>query len=239
MADLKDWQPSKYALDKNGLLIASRDTNEVALISRFVADLAAAWYDTNLKEFAKGDLLDLGCGKAPLYGTYKPLVESATLADWGNSLHKNDYLDVECDITKELPFPTASFDTIILSDVLEHVPNPNEVVKELYRILKPEGMILLNVPFAYPLHEVPYDYHRYTQFMLQKLADDQKFTVVKLEALAGSWGILIDLLSKILKNRPRVVRLIQFIGPKILKSRIKLRTEYPLAYAAVLKKGEV
>ena len=95
-----EWRPTKYIRNPSGQLIASRDSNEVASSSRLVADLTAKWYDTSINEFAKGELLDLGCGKAPLYSTYAPLVSSIVLADWDNSQHKNTLLDVTCDITK-------------------------------------------------------------------------------------------------------------------------------------------
>lgn len=234
----KSWQPTKFIRQKDGKLIASRDPREVGVGSRLIADLAAEWYDTNIKEFAHGKLLDLGCGKAPLYATYSPLVDDAILADWANSLHENKLLDVECDITKKLPFNDSEFDTIILSDVLEHVPNPIDLTLELKRILKPGGLVLMNVPFMYWVHEAPYDYHRYTEFMLRKMVEDANMRVIKLDAIGGGWVVLIDLLSKLFMNRPKVVNAIQKLGPKLLSSRLKIRNELPIGYAMVYKKGK-
>jgi len=231
------WTPTKFERDAKGRLRASRNTHEVGVASRLIADTIAVWYDANIKEFAKGKLLDLGCGKAPLYDTYSPFVDEITLADWANSLHKNKYLDVECDITKKLPFKNNSFDTIILSDVLEHIPNPNDVMKEVHRILKPNGIVLMNAPFFYWLHEVPHDYNRYTEFMIRKMIEDNKMQVIKIEAPVGGWAVLIDLTSKLLIQHPRLVNLIQKIGPRIFAKRLKIRTEFPLLYAAVFQKG--
>ncbi len=231
------WRPTKFIRNRNGHLVASRDPREVNVTSRLMVDFIATWYDSNLKEFAKGKLLDLGCGNAPLYGTYSPFVDSVTLADWGNSLHKNRHLDVECDITKKLPFKNNSFDTLILSDVLEHIPNPNYLMSEINRILKPNGKVLMNVPFFYWLHETPHDYYRYTEFMLQKMAEDQDMHIIKLEALAGGWAVLLDLVSKLLGGHPITVKAIQKFGPKILSKRLKTRLEFPLLYAIVLHKG--
>ncbi len=167
MKNINKWKPTKFVRNKKGQLIASRDAREVGVASRLIADLTAAWYDKNIKEFASGKLLDLGCGKAPLYSTYAPFIDGVVLTDWENSAHKNKHLDVVCDITKKLPFKDNTFNTIVLSDVLEHVPNPGDLMSELARILKPGGFVLINVPFIYWLHEVPHDYHRYTEFMLQ------------------------------------------------------------------------
>jgi hypothetical protein len=70
MRNCDDWKASKY-VRKNGRLIASRDPKEVGISSRLITDRIAECYDANLKLHAKGRLLDLGCGKVPLYDAYK------------------------------------------------------------------------------------------------------------------------------------------------------------------------
>ena len=62
--------------------------------------------------------MDLGCGKVPLYIAYRDLVSDIICVDWENTQHENEYLDLEYDITKVLPFVNEEFDTIILSDDL-------------------------------------------------------------------------------------------------------------------------
>lgn len=230
------WKPTKFERDTKGNLRASSNPQEVGIASRLMVNFIAAWYDENIKEFAKGKLLDLGCGKAPLYESYSPFVDEIVLADWANSLHENKHLDVVCDITKKLPFKNNSFDTIILSDVMEHIPNPNDVMKEVYRILKPKGVVLMNNPFLYWLHEVPHDYNRYTEFMIRKMIEDNGMQVIKIEAPAGGWAVLIDLTSKLFIQHPKMVNLIQKVGPRLLAKRLKIRAEFPLFYAAVFQK---
>jgi SAM-dependent methyltransferase len=61
-----------------------------------------------------------------------------------------------------LPFRDASFDTVVLLEVLEHVADAPAVLDEIARVLKPGGRLLLSVPFLYPLHDAPHDYRRYT-----------------------------------------------------------------------------
>lgn len=231
-----DWQPSKYSRSKNGELVASRDKNEDFPSSRFIADLTAHWYDENLKKFAHGKLLDLGCGKAPLYGTYSHYVDATVLADWENSPFTNVHVDVRCDISKKLPFQDRSFDTIILSDVLEHIPYPRDLVREVARVLRPGGNVLINVPFIHRLHEAPYDYNRYTEYMLQLLANDAGLSVVKLEALGGGYAVLIDLLSRLWRNHKVMVLAIQNVLPKLLSRKLGARKDIPLAYAMVFSK---
>lgn len=231
-----NWQPSKYVVGKNGRLSASRNKREVFLASRFIADLTATWYDENLKKFARGKLLDLGCGKAPLYGTYAPYVDDVILADWEQSPYTNVRVDVRCDIAKRLPFQGNSFDTVILSDVLEHISDPRNSMHEVARVLKPGGSVLINVPFVYRLHQTPHDYNRYTEFMLKLLAEDANLSIVKLEALGGGYAVLIDLLSRLWRAHEVVVMIIQSVMPKLLANKLSARKDIPLAYAMVCRK---
>jgi SAM-dependent methyltransferase len=70
-------------------------------------------------------------------------------------------VDVVGDV-HHLPFDDASFDGVICSAVLEHVRDPWQVVRELYRVLKPGGLVQIGVPFLYPYHRDPVDYWRFT-----------------------------------------------------------------------------
>ncbi len=63
------WSPSKYIF-RNGRLIASRNSKEVSISSRLIADIVAQNYEMIIKNHVKGRLIDLGCGKVPLYQAY-------------------------------------------------------------------------------------------------------------------------------------------------------------------------
>lgn len=62
-----------------------------------------------------------------------------------------------------LPFSEQSMDTVLLLEVLEHVQRPMEVLAEISRVLRPGGLLLLTMPFLYPLHDAPHDYQRLTE----------------------------------------------------------------------------
>jgi SAM-dependent methyltransferase len=68
--------------------------------------------------------------------------------------------------------PSDSYDVIVCTQVLEHVPNPFLAAAELGRILKPGGLLLLTVPAAYPYHSAPNDYWRFSRDSLQLLFRD-------------------------------------------------------------------
>ena len=171
-----------------------------------VADATAAFYEGALPKYAQGALVDLGCGRVPLYAAYKARVMSITCVDWANTLHPNPHLDLEQDLNGPIALPDASFDTVILSDVLEHIRKPEQLVGEIFRVLRPGGHVLLNVPFYHGLHERPHDYFRYTEYALRSMAEDAGFTVVHLEATGGAPEILADVLSKTMLSVPLIGR---------------------------------
>jgi len=239
------WQPSKYEVRK-GRLRASRDPMQVGVTSRLITDLIAAKYELNLPRFAKGKLLDLGCGQAPLYCVYQPLVSEVTCVDWKNSMHGNDYLDFEVDLTRDLPFEAEAFDTILLSDVLEHIPTPDDLWIEMARILSPGGSILMNTPFLYWLHEEPHDFYRYTEFALRRFAERSELEVVELSPIGGAPEAITDLTSKNLTRIPGAGGILagwlQALTTLLLRTGLgqsassKTEHRFPLGYFMVARK---
>lgn len=201
------WIESKY-VRRRGRLRASRDGAEVGVGSRLITDRIAALYDEHLPRYARGRLIDLGCGKAPLYGCYRSHVDEVICVDWPQSVHalpdRWSYLDLEADLSQPLPCASGSFDTIILSDVLEHVPTPEALWSEMARLLTPGGHVLLNTPFLYGIHEAPHDYGRYTEYALRRFASQAGLEVSLLLPIGGSLHVLADLLAKHLAQLPIV-----------------------------------
>lgn len=199
MRNAEGWKPTKFVV-RNWRLSASRDRTQVALGSRLMVGLIADCYQEALPVHARGRLLDMGCGSVPLYGAYRDHVSEVTCVDWKNGPHSSEHLDVECDLAAALPFPDRHFDTILLSDVLEHLSDPKQCWSEAARLLAPGGKFILNVPFYYQVHEEPHDYFRYTEFALRMFARETGFDVVELKAVGGAPEILADILAKLLSK---------------------------------------
>lgn len=226
--------------------MASRDPARVGVGSRLMADLIAASFQRHLPAHCRGRLLDLGCGMVPLLLVYEPLVSENICIDWGNTPHKNQYLDFECDLAQRLPLDDGSVDTVILSDVLEHLPEPERLWGELHRVLTPGGKVLLSVPFFYWLHEQPHDYYRYTEFALRRFAEGSGFRVEVLEPMGGAPEIMADIFAK---NALRVPRLGYFLARTaqgfvgwLLKTRLgrrmsrATRADFPIGYFMVAQR---
>jgi SAM-dependent methyltransferase len=245
MRNCEKWQPSKYVY-KNGKLIASRDPKEVGVGSRLMADLVAGVYSANLQRHAKGKLLDLGCGKVPLFMAYKDYVIENICVDWENTLHKNEHLDFECDLAKTLPFKDGEFDTIILSDVLEHIPQPEHLCAEMSRILAIHGRIIMNVPFYYWLHEHPHDYYRYTEFALRRLVETSGLKLLQLDSIGGAPEIMADIFAKNVLRVPRIGRSLamfaQWLTAAFIKTKLgrkvseETKRSFPFGYFLIAEK---
>lgn len=245
MRNADSWIPSKYVW-KRGRLVASRDPSEVGIGSRLIADCVAAFYARELPRVARGRLIDLGCGKAPLYGVYNGHVDSVVCVDWPQSVHASPYLDHEVDLSQPLPFPDASFETVLLSDVLEHVSDPWVLWSEIARVLSPDGCLVMNVPFIYGIHEAPHDYCRYTEFALRHYAAKSGLEVKLLDTIGGSLHVLADLLAKHIVRVPvigkltagAIQNLVALIDSTTLGKRLSARTSrsYPLGYFLIAKR---
>lgn len=214
--------------------------------SRLMADLIARQYEQDLPIYARGVLLDLGCGRVPFYASYVDLVSEIVCVDWANSIHTNPHLDLEHDLTRPLPFSDGHFDTVILSDVLEHIPVPEELCREIARVLVPGGNLIMNVPFYYPLHEEPHDYYRYTKHALRRLIDGAGMAVLSLRELGGAPEVWADLVAKQLVRVPVVGSAaaagLQWLTGRFVRTslgrRVSLATgrTFPLGYRVIAQK---
>ncbi len=248
MKNAEAWKPTKFNID-NGKLTASTDTAYVHAGSWLIVDIIASFYQENISKHARGSLIDLGCGNVPLYASYKDFVEKIVCVDWQHSVHGVSYLDFECDLNKRLPFGNAEFDTVILSDVLEHVADPAHLWMEIARMLRLNGKLLMNVPFYYGIHERPYDYYRYTEYALKRFAELAGLNIILLKPMGGSLEILTDLVAKHLEPVPIVgmffskliSRVVRAFHKTALGNRLSIKTGhwFPLGYFLIAEKAEL
>ncbi|MBO9683395.1 MAG: class I SAM-dependent methyltransferase, partial [Flavisolibacter sp.] len=138
-----------------------------------------------INSYAKGALLDLGCGNKP----YKSLYQPKTISQTGCDVIQSDKnrVDVICPVT-DLKFPDEQFDTILCTQVLEHVFEHDKMMSEIYRVLKPGGHIILTVPFVWELHEEPFDFFRYTKHALKELFEHSGFEIDYIKPNGGKWA---------------------------------------------------
>ncbi|WP_019505060.1 class I SAM-dependent methyltransferase [Pleurocapsa sp. PCC 7319] len=196
----------------------------------------------SFKSYLKGHLIDLGCGNAPYYQWYKDRVDRVTCIDWPQSKQsKNDakYVDVFANLNESVPLEDNSVDFVFSTSVLEHICEPLILLKEISRILKSDGYLLLSVPFIYNLHEEPYDYYRYTPYSLEHLAEKAGLEIVSLKHYGCGFGVLIDVSSKIIQALIEVIRksLPRYIGSPISKlGNMQLRLFQQISFIVLNQK---
>ena len=195
MRAVESWKPTKF-VQRGGDWRISLDPAELARISRVSASLALESIKAGVAKHARGHLADFGCGKVPFYGLYSGAVDQVTCIDWPNSAHGSNHIDVEADLNEMIEVPSGSFDTILCSSVLEHIWNHGMIWAEMQRTLRPQGKLILAVPFVYGLHEVPHDYFRWTRYALEKGATEAGLEVVELEPYGGGIDVVVDLLVR-------------------------------------------
>ena len=175
----------------------------------------------------KGNLLDVGCGKMP-YKNY--ILENSEInnyvgLDIETALEYDKY--VKPDLLwdgKKMPIKDNSYNTIIATEVLEHCFEPEILLKEIYRVLKPGGLLFFTVPFVWNLHETPYDAYRYTPFALERHLLNSGFKDIKIKATGGWHAAMAQMLGLWIKRSPmssKKRRVFSKIGIVLIKYLLK------------------
>jgi SAM-dependent methyltransferase len=157
-----------------------------------------------LRAHARGRFLDAGCGHQPYRPVVEPRVERYVSLDVEARVDGVDHIADLCDMSV---LADAAYDTVLCSEVLEHVADTDAAVAELARVLAPGGSLILTVPFLARLHEEPHDYYRFTRHGLTTVLGRVGLEIVTIRTtgsvcsflghqvstaiLASTWGIPI------------------------------------------------
>lgn len=156
----------------------------------------------NIKDLSAhiaGRVLDVGCGSKPYRGLFV-CDEYVGLEIESPQNAEQKSADVFYD-GKTIPFPEASFDSVLLNQVLEHIFEPQAFMLEIYRVLKPRGVLLLTVPFVWDEHEQPFDYARYSSFGVSDLIRKSGFQVIEQRKSVDDIRVIFQLLNCYLHKR--------------------------------------
>lgn len=141
---------------------------------------------SELKPIIKGKVLDLACGLMP----YKEYLMNDSVEEYiGVDLEPTEYHNLEKPDFywdgQKIPFEAETFDFVIATEFLEHYFDTSSILKEIQRVLKPGGTFFFTVPNVWPLHEVPYDYHRFTPYALSEHFKIANFSKSDIKFLGG------------------------------------------------------
>jgi len=154
------------------------------LLSALARDVKAS-----LAKYGNGTLIDVGCGAKP-YRIYGDHVES-----WiGVDMEDNPEADLH-GIAYSLPVGNAMADTVLCTQVLEHLETPDRALLEFYRVLKPGGHLILTAPQYWSLHEEPRDFFRYTSIGLEFLMKKAGFEFIELRSQGAGAAVAAQALN--------------------------------------------
>ncbi|NJK40808.1 MAG: class I SAM-dependent methyltransferase [Acaryochloridaceae cyanobacterium SU_2_1] len=147
-------------------------------------------HNNQLKKYAsiyfKGSLIDIGCGEKPYKELLSPYVDRHVGVDQKDTLHDDSNIDIFSSASL-IPVHDLSFESALCTAVLEHLEEPENAIRECYRILKPSGVAIYSVPFIWHLHEEPRDFYRFSKYGLKYLFEKVGFEIIELTALSGFW----------------------------------------------------
>jgi SAM-dependent methyltransferase len=218
------------------------DTGSV-ISNQINCDMLAAFLERNYSGNGNSSVLDLGAGAKPYAPMYETYFSENTEVDVPHGSHDMSGIDVFAS-ADALPLSDESFDCVICTEVLEHCQHPQAVMKEIARVLKPDGRACLTTPFYQQLHEVPYDFYRYTPWALEGFAKDAGLKVESITPRGGYVAVALRILLvpvvKLMKRLPfsRPLRWLMVTLPQKLYLAFRRggQTYFPLGYVTELRK---
>lgn len=163
-------------------------------------------------EAMKGTVYDLGCGTRPYEREILRFADRYIGVDWASSIHPL-CADTVADLNRPLPIADCVADTVVSFQVLEHLSEPQVMLGEAYRILRPGGHLFLSVPFQWGVHESPHDYFRFTRYGLAHVLSKAGFEQIEVEAVCGFWS------TSILRLNYHTLRWVR--GPRLLRAAMR------------------
>lgn len=194
-----------------------------------------------LRRYGHGALLDVGCGTMPYRRFVPDRVTSYEGADVEPRVADVAYITDAETLTS---VPDAHYDTVLCSEVLEHVRDPRRAIGQIRRVLRSGGTVILTVPHLSRLHEEPHDYYRYTTHGLAHLLGDAGFTVGEIVSTGSLFAFVGHQLSLILVGSTWRIPLLRYIVFALnavlvtlpcyaLDRSSALRAKFPLGYVVV------
>ena len=163
---------------------------------------------TQLELSSNTILLDLGCGNQPYKSIYGRYVNQAVSVDVE---HRDAPLTLLSD-SQFLPFSNNSFDIILFSEVIEHIPDYKMALNEISRVLSPGGYLIITWPFNYSMHELPCDYLRITEFGMQMVLEQNGLQISQLFRRGNMMTLLHCFTGTLLTNMNEFFRRTPFLG---------------------------
>jgi SAM-dependent methyltransferase len=195
-----------------------------------------------ISKWVRGSVLDLGAGKM----AWKTLLSAQARQYVSSDIEtRHPDLNVVVDATSALPFRDESFTVVFCCCVLEHVPDPQKAVIEIFRVLETGGTAIISLPFVFQMHDAPSDYYRFTKYGVEMLASSADFEVAEIVTIGGLFHLFFNIpsvLMSVLLDECGLKRLIRpatsfWLGSaRLLDGVFRLKEPFASNYIAVFRK---
>jgi SAM-dependent methyltransferase len=196
------------------------------------------------KSYARGRLIDIGCGNKQYEPIFRSFVSEHVGVDHPGTEHDATKADI-LSSGYEIPVPSASFQTVLFTSVLEHMEDPERALRECARVLAPGGHMIFLIPFIWHVHEAPRDFYRYTPIGIEYLLNRSGFKLRDMVPVCGFWGTFGQLFTYKLYKFPflkRALSLTDRLGLLVqlgsyLLDRIDFDDDWPAAFAGAAERA--
>jgi len=149
----------------------------------------------------KGSVLDVGAGNAP-WKSYLPADVQYVGLDVDKAGEFNMRLDTDIVYYPggRFPFEDSTFSNALCIEVLEHVPDTELLLAEIFRCLKPGGQMLMTVPWSARRHHIPHDYFRFTPEALAMLLREQGLEDIQISERGNDYAVIFNKILCVGKN---------------------------------------
>lgn len=158
----------------------------------------------------EGSILDIGCGDKP----YRSFFKNA-LTYTGLDIFSGPSVDIVVEPNAPWDIPSDQYDAVICTQVAQYAKSFELLFSEIFRVLKPGGILLFSVPFAYNEHDVADDYWRFTKTGL-KATFEERYEIVAVETLGKAGTTLGTLWLNWINTRINSSRLLRLLRAPLL-----------------------
>lgn len=164
-----------------------------------------------VSHYIKGKTLDVGAGEYARYDKLFPNVQCTRM-----DVNHGESIDV-VGSADSIPFNDNFFDSVVCTQVFEHLSDPFKSAGEIFRVLKTGGYAVITVPQVNELHEEPHDYFRYTKFGLKEMFESKGFLVIDCIQRGGYFTMMSQLRTRYLIDKFSLYKR-KFLGRIISKA---------------------
>ncbi|HIH31566.1 TPA: class I SAM-dependent methyltransferase [Candidatus Woesearchaeota archaeon] len=169
------------------------------------------------KRVYKGIVLDIGGRDRGRFNKPRDKVKKWIFAD----IEKKHNPDLVLDVAKMKGIKSQSIDVISAIELFEHVEEIDKGLDECYRVLKKGGILIISVPFLFPIHADPYDFQRWTEYKWRKKLTTKRFQVNTFEITGRFFTVYCGMIKTFIKSFPSIFRYVGYLLYPLLDLIVK------------------